>query len=123
MATQEPSRPNQEELVRARLVSQGYLQRYGSSDGEIRRRLGIKGACADFVGFHPQRGMWLIAESKGGNLERAEKQLANTLLGLFSSEPEAAEAVELRIYMNEQQYTRLRTEGLAGYVLYDGFLG
>ena len=119
----DPPHPNQEEQVRKRLVSEGYVERYGTNDAEIRQRLRISGPCADFVGFHPRRGMWLIAESKGGNLERGEKQLANTLQGLLTIEPEAVEALELRIYMNEQQHTRLLTEGLAGYLLVEGFLG
>jgi len=119
----DPLSLSQEEQVRKRLISEGYIERYGSNDTEIRRRLGINGPCADFVGFHPQRGMWLVAESKGGNLERAEKQLANTLRGLLAIEPEAVEAVELRIYMSEHQHTRLLTKGLAGYLLDGGFLG
>ena len=49
--------------------------------------------------------------------------LANPLQGLLTIEPEAVEALELRIYMNEQQHTRLLTEGLAGYLLVAGFLG
>jgi len=119
----DPQRPSQEAKVRQRLISEGYVERYGTNDADIRRRLKINGSCADFVGFHPQRGMWLVAESKGGNLERAEQQLANTLQGLLVIEPEALEAVELRIYMNEQQYSRLLREGLAGYLLVEGFLG
>lgn len=119
----DPQRPSQEAKVRQRLISEGYVERYGTNDADIRRRLKINGPCADFVGFHPQRGMWLVAESKDGNLERAEQQLANTLQGLLVIEPEALEAVELRIYMNEQQYSRLLREGLAGYLLVEGFLG
>ena len=109
--------------MRRWLVSQGYQQRYGTNDAEIRRNLGINGKCADFVGYHPGRGMWLIAESKGGNIGTAEKQLASTLQGLLLVEPEAIEAVELWIYISQRQYDLLLQKGLGGYSLQEGFLG
>lgn len=120
---QEPPGAAQEERIRRRLVSEGYKQRYGITDAEIRRKLGIRGKCADFVGFHPGRGTWLIAESKGGNLEVAEEQLANTLHSLLLIEPEAIEAVELRIYMSQRQYEHLLQKGIGGYSLQESFLG
>ena len=113
----------QEARMRRWLVSQGYQQRYGTNDAEIRRNLGITGKCADFVGYHPGRGIWLIAESKGGNIGTAEKQLANTLQGLLLIEPEAIEAVELWIYMSQRQHGNLLQKGLSGYSLQEGFLG
>jgi len=33
------------------------------------------GRCADFVGYDPQRGTWLIAESKGSNLTTVQEDL------------------------------------------------
>ena len=113
----------QEARMRRWLVSQGYHQPYGTTDAEIRRRLGITGKCADFVGYHPGRGMWLIAESKGGNIDLAEEQLTNTLHGLLFIEPEAIEAVELWIYMSQRQYEQLLQKRLSGYSLQEGFLG
>ena len=113
----------QEARMRRLLVSQGYQQPYGTTDAEIRRRLGITGKCADFVGYHPGRGMWLIAESKGGNIDLAEEQLRNTLRGLLEAVPEAIEALEFWIYINQRQYNKLSEHELAGYFLQNGFLG
>jgi hypothetical protein len=105
------------------LVSHGYQQRYGTSDSAIRKNLAVVGRCADFVGYHPGRGMWLIAESKGGNIYGVETQLGNTLHGLLGVEPEAIEAVELLLYVSMYQYTRLSLEEVSGYAIQDGFLG
>lgn len=113
----------QEARMRLWLVNQGYHQPYGTTDAEIRRRLGITGKCADFVGYHPGRGMWLIAESKGGNIDLAEEQLRNTLRGLLDAVPEAVEALELWLYINQRQYNKLSQHELAGYSLQNGFLG
>ncbi len=121
---------DQEEAVRRKLIAHGYTQPYGTSDEEIRRNLGIKGKCADFVGYHPQLDRWLIAESKGGNLDIAEAQLANTLLALLSKEPDAAGRVEVRVYISAHQYGQLRGEppkssGRGGYYVrdVDSYLG
>src|SRR5215203_3988123 len=96
----------QEARMRSWLVSLGYQQPYGTTDAEIRRNLGISGKCADFVGYHSGRGMWLIAESKGGNIYGIEAQLENTLRGLLHIEPEAMEGIELRLYTSTRQYAR-----------------
>jgi hypothetical protein len=113
----------QEDWMRRQLASEGYEQRYGVNDQEIRRNLGITGRCADFVGYHPQRGFWLIAESKGSDLDVAYKQLEETLRALLAKEPGAVGSVDLRIYMRSQQYQKLLDTGLSGYYLRDHFLG
>jgi hypothetical protein len=120
----------QEASIRARLLSEGYTQPYGASDDEIRKTLGITGKCADFVGYHPELDRWLIAESKGGNLEDAEAQLANTLQDLLTKEPGALGRAELRVYISANQYDMLGGEppqslGRGGYYLreVDNYLG
>lgn len=107
----------QEERVRAHLVSLGYTQPFGETDEEIRRSLSIKGKCADFVGYHPQLDQWLIAESKGSDIQAAEKQLANTLSSLLARQPQSAGKIDLQIYVKAEQYDRLPTVGLGGYYL------
>jgi len=87
----------QEARMRSWLVSLGYQQPYGTTDAEIRRRLGITGKCADFVGYHPEQGRWLVAESKGGDIEAAYLQIANTLQGLLARETAAVGNTELQI--------------------------
>jgi hypothetical protein len=113
----------QEARMRRWLVSQGYQQSYGTTDAEIRRRLGISGKCADFVGYHPQQGNWLIAESKGGDIEAAYLQITNTLQGLLARESAAVGNTKLQIFISAQQYERLSLHGLSGYFVRDGFLG
>jgi len=105
----------QEARMRRWLISQGYQKSYGTTDAEIRRRLGITGKCADFVGYHPEQGNWLIAESKGGDNEAAYLQIANTLRGLLTRETTAVGNTELQIFISAQQYERLSLSGLSGY--------
>lgn len=115
----------QEARVRSRLVTVGFEQPYGASDDEIRRNLGIRGRCADFVGYHPQRERWLIAESKGSDLDTAEKQLLNTLIGLLSKVPRATGKIDLQVHVRANQYDKLPGLGLSGYRLngLDHYLG
>ena len=115
----------QEARVRSRLVAEGYEQLYGASDYEIRRNLGFRGKCADFVGYHPQLDRWLIAESKGSDLDAAEKQLQNTLLALVSKEPQAVGKISLQVHLRANQYNKLPGVGLGGYRLngLDKYLG
>ncbi len=115
----------QEQRMRSLLVSQGYEQRYGTSDTEIRYNLNISGPCADFVGYHPRLDRWLIAESKGSDLWSAEIQIANTLQALHAREPETRKKIELRIYTNPLQYDRLSQEphGTGGYYRQGRFIG
>jgi hypothetical protein len=115
----------QEDRVRSRLVAEGYEQPYGITDEEIRRNLSIKGKCADFIGYNPQTGWWLIAESKGSDLEKAEKQLTNTLNGLLIKESRATGKITLQIHIKGDQFSKLHSLGLSGYRLRDEdqFLG
>jgi len=116
---------NQEEAVRRKLIAQGYTQPYGSSDEEIRRNLGIKGKCADFVDYNPELDRWLVGESKGSNVDRAYYQLVNTIEGLLAKEPGARGKIDLYIYLDPQNYETLTTDvrGLSGNELRGGFLG
>ncbi len=98
----------QEERVRSYLVGLGYTQPYGITDGEIRRNLGIRGKCADFVGYHPQLTRWLVAESKGGNIDAAYKQLRNTLVGLLVKRPEAEGKIGLELHIDANNFAKLR---------------
>lgn len=129
-----PGKPSpgeeQEERVRSQLVAEGYEQPFGASDGEIRRNLGITGKCADFVGYHPQLDGWLVAESKGGDLEKAEAQLKNTLSGLLAKISDAVMITDLRVYIRAEQYDKLSNHlpaslSLGGYYLRsnDSYLG
>ena len=113
----------QEDWMRRLLVSQGYQQPYGTTDAEIRRKLGIIGKCADFVGYHPEQANWLIAESKGGDMEAAYLQITNTLRGLLVKEAAAVGNTKLQVFISEQQYERLSLSGLSGYFVRDDFLG
>lgn len=116
---------DQEEAVRRKLVAQGYIQPYGTSDDEIRRNLGIRGKCADFVGYHLGLDRWLVGESKGSDLVTAEEQLANTLIGLLAKEPASSGKIDLQIHIRGEQFDKLPNEGLSGYHLQsnDNFLG
>ncbi|HEX9989564.1 MAG TPA: hypothetical protein VGE45_13945 [Chloroflexia bacterium] len=124
-ADQQTPGEEQEARVRSRLVAEGYEQPYGASDDEIRRNLGFRGKCADFVGYHPKLDRWLIAESKGSDLWSAEIQLANTLTALLDIQVVAKGMIELHIYTKPSQYSRLRQEphGTGGYYREGDFLG
>ena len=115
----------QEERVRQQLVAEGYQQPYGTTDIEIRRNLGILGKCADFVGYHARLDRWLIAESKGNDMQSALEQIESTLHALIATEVSAAKHIELRIYTNQQQYERLTKDprGASGYHVKGSFLG
>jgi len=112
----------QERTLREAL-SKTYDQVYGSTDAEIRRGLGITGKTADFLGYEAQQGRWLIAESKGGDLDKAFKQLTNTANGLINKVPDAASKLDLRIYMNQIQYDKLVQGDLSGWRVQHGLLG
>lgn len=115
----------QEASVRARLLNEGYTQPYGASDDQIRKGLRIRGKCADFVGYHTQQGRWLIAESKGSNMDAAYYQLMNTMKGLLAKEPTSKGKTDLQIYTSHDNYKRLIEDerGLSGSRLRDGLLG
>jgi hypothetical protein len=106
----QPPGEAQEKSVRARLTNQGYEGPYGSTDAQIKKRLGIKGRCADFVGYHPKEGKWLICESKGGDMDTAYEQLKNTMNGLLAKEPASNGKTDLRIYTSPHNYQKLTQE-------------
>ncbi|MFZ1707913.1 MAG: hypothetical protein WAW20_04885 [Anaerolineae bacterium] len=114
--------PKQEQIVRQSLT-RDYRQDYGVSDAEIRQSLGIQGKVADFVGYNSQQGRWLIAESKGSDIDGAVSQLSNTMNGVLQRTGVAASAVELRIYMSASQYQRLLADNIGGWRVQDGYLG
>lgn len=113
---------DQEEQVRQMLARQ-YEQRYGDSDEAIRAALNLKGEAADFVGYNAHQNRWLIAESKGTDLEKAFTQLTNTTRGLLQQYPRAH--IELRIYVKAEHLTTLREGGNFGgyYMNAQGYLG
>ncbi len=116
---------DQEERVRNRLIAEGYLQPYGTSDNEIRRSLGYTGKCADFVGYHPSLDRWLVAESKGNDIQGALEQIEITSYALLRSQSDIAGKVDLRVYVNAAQYKRLLEDlrGVGGYKMSNGFIG
>ena len=71
----------QELRVREVLQKEGYEQPLGNIDTAIRQNLGLKaneGKIADFVGRNSANDRWLVAESKGGDLRSAVRQLRIT---------------------------------------------
>jgi hypothetical protein len=114
----------QEERVRDALTQQGYRQPFGTTDQEVAKNLGIKGKVADFVGYNDDIDTWLIAESKGGDMQKAVTQLENTTEALIARE--GSIKVDLKIYTRPEQYAKFAQEpdGLAGYRLDEhGYLG
>lgn len=119
----DPDEDDQGKSVRNLLRSE-YEQKYGESDAAIRKGLGIKGRTADFVGYNSKSGRWLVAESKGGDFDSAFKQLTNTVRGLIKDQPGSAGSIDLRIYTNANQFSKLGSEGVGGWrISGDGFLG
>lgn len=114
----------QELSVRGQIEREGYEQPYGKTDNEIRTSLKIEGKTADVVGYNRQTDRWLVAESKGGNIEAATKQLENTFNHLIKGNPEIAGKVDFRLYTNQMQLDKLLSQdGLAGWRMREGFLG
>jgi RHS repeat-associated protein len=116
--------PERENRVRE-MLSRRYQQAFGVSDAEIRTNLGIQGKTADFVGYNSGNGRWLIAESKGSDIDMAIKQLQNTMNGLLNKTGFQPGDIDLRVYTNTSNYQRLFNSpgGLGGYLVRDGFLG
>lgn len=121
----------QEARVREALRKEGYEQPLGDSDTAIRPNLGLKaneGRIADFLGRHPILNRWLVAESKGGNMESAMSQLRNTARILWQRNPAATPLnTEFRIYTSSDQFQKLQLAAdmnkMGGYELKEGFLG
>jgi hypothetical protein len=117
----------QEERVRTHLRYEGYTEPYGADDTEIARQLGIgkTGDRADIVMQHGETGRWLVAESKGGNMGKAVKQIENTANAL-RNEGVALDEMDFSVYTNEMQYEKLQQppDGVGGYLMNDeGYLG
>ncbi|NJM41510.1 MAG: hypothetical protein HC853_12460 [Anaerolineae bacterium] len=115
----------QESSVRDALREEGYEQPFGTSDIEIRANLGMRGKIADFVGYHRETGRWLVAESKGGNIQDAFNQLSNTQKALSTKEPGSLGVTDLRLYLKPDQYAKLVSEpaNIAGWRVQNGVLG
>jgi hypothetical protein len=66
----------------------------------IRQNLGLarEAKCADFVGRHGDK--WMIAESKGSNLQKSAEQLRSTYHALVAKEPGARGHVSFEVYTN-----------------------
>lgn len=110
--------------VRSKVVEQGYEQPYGAQDQVIAKNLGIKGRSADVVGYHRSLDRWLIAESKGGDMDGALQQLRNALNGLRASVKLQPDQVNLRIYTNAHQFAKFsEADGLSGWRLQNSYLG
>ena len=119
----------QESRVREALHKEGYEQPLGNSDTAIRQTLGLKtnqGRVADFVGRHLSSRRWLVAESKGVDIESAVGQIRNTAQLLWRRGLGADMSnTELRLYTTPQQYNRLlvSVDKQIGYGVRDGYLG
>ena len=117
--------------MRESLRKEGYEQPLGESDTAIRQKLGLKvneGKVADFVGRNPATDRWLIAESKGGDLQSAMGQLKNTARHLWKINQTAnASNTDFRIYTNAEQFQKLQlpddVSRMGGYALREGYLG
>jgi hypothetical protein len=105
------------------MLAREYGQPFGESDAEIRSRLGVRGKVADFVGYNREQDRWLIAESRGSDLDFAYLQLLETAERLQVVVPTSACRVSLRLYLSPLQRVRLARDGLGGWRLRDGLLG
>jgi hypothetical protein len=116
---------SQEDRVRETLKNDGYETPFGETDAEIRSRLSIDGKTADFVGYHRGQDRWLIAESKGGDIQSAFEQIRNTARSLWTRDSSIVAKTELRVYTRAEQHAKFSdpSNGLAGWRLKDGFLG
>lgn len=113
----------QEARVRVHLEQQGYTQPYGSDDNAIAKQLGITGKRADLVMHNPDTGRWLVAESKGGDIDAAYKQLENTTRGLHAQGVDMSD-LDIAVYTSSQQYAKLTgPDGPGGWQVRNGYLG
>ncbi len=121
----------QESHVRELLNKEGYEQPLGNNDVAIRQNLGLRaneGKIADFVGKNSSSDRWLVAESKGGDLRAAVRQLDNTAQRLWQKNIGATPTnTEFRVYTNANQFDKLQVavdeSKMGGYVIRDGYLG
>ena len=110
---QPPIRPSpsakdsaREARVRRLLEDEKWEQVLGEDDQAIAKALRIQNqACADFAGVQGD-AEWLIAESKGSDIDYAARQLENTLRGI-RAKGLPVKSVELRIYFKPDVWARL----------------
>ena len=110
---QPPIRPSpsakdsaREARVRRLLEDEKWEQVLGEDDQAIAKALRIQNqACADFAGVQGD-AEWLIAESKGSDIDHAARQLENTLRGI-RAKGLPVKSVELRIYFKPDVWARL----------------
>ena len=74
-------------------------------------------------GYNNQQGRWLIAESKGSDLDQGWAQLENTMSALFAKTPTTAGSIDLRMYMKATQYENLLAGRMLGWTVRNGILG
>ena len=95
-----------EARVRRALDRERWEQVLGEDDTAIARALRIQNQrCADFVGVRGD-AEWLVAESKGSDIDHAARQLENTLRGI-RAKGLPVKSVELRIYFKPDVWARL----------------
>lgn len=110
---QPPIRPSpsakdsaREARVRRLLEDEKWEQVLGEDDQAIAKALRIQNqACADFAGVQGD-AEWLVAESKGSDIDHAARQLENTLRGI-RAKGLPVKSVELRIYFKPDVWARL----------------
>ena len=95
-----------EARVRRALDRERWEQVLGEDDTAIARALRLQNQrCADFAGVRGD-AEWLVAESKGSNIDHAVEQLSNTLRGI-RAKGLPVKSVELRIYFKPEVWARL----------------
>ena len=114
-----------ESLWRMGLAAQGFNP-LGQTDSETAQALGIQDVRhADFVGYNEQEDKWLIAERHGATPDVVVEKMTNAMDALLGQEPTAnASNIELKYYLNQDQYRMLTTtQGAAGgYLTLNGYL-
>jgi RHS repeat-associated protein len=107
--------------IRARnsLVAEGYLVA-GASDTDTKKLLGVAKSgerVADILAAHLVTGKYVIAESKGGDIDTGIDQLSQTLERLETNVRRAKGNTELRMYMKEEQFNKIidKDKGIGEY--------
>ena len=128
-ASQQQGR-EREARVRAKLREEGYEQPFGEDDQLIRQNLQLKPGqkVADFVGRSADGERYLVAESKGNDIDKAFRQLDETANALWKKNVGATPAnTEFRIYVNDTTWSKLQLSptlnNTGGYTVLEGYLG